>query len=170
MRRRSKGSTLEGGLMGEVSVVQIGPQMVIGLRKRGKYQDIGAMLPHLAEYAVSKGYQLQGPPVFVMHETGEEEAMKADQEGTADLEVAFPVAGKVEESGEYKYYELPGGTMAKMVHKGSYESAGAAYQKLFAWLAKNGKTVTGPIREVYLNDPREVGVDETLTEIYVPIA
>ncbi len=29
--------------------------------------------------------------------------------------------------------------------------------------------VAGPIREVYLNDPREVGLEEALTEIYVPI-
>ncbi|GAH06344.1 unnamed protein product, partial [marine sediment metagenome] len=34
---------------------------------------------------------------------------------------------------------------------------------------KNNKRIIGPIREVYLNDPREVGPEETITEIYVPI-
>ena len=34
---------------------------------------------------------------------------------------------------------------------------------------KNGKKIVGPIREAYLNDPREVRLEEALTEIYVPI-
>jgi len=36
-------------------------------------------------------------------------------------------------------------------------------------LKKNNKRITGSIREVYLNYPREVGPEETLTEIYAPI-
>ncbi|MDW5558628.1 MAG: GyrI-like domain-containing protein [Methanosarcina sp.] len=37
---------------------------------------------------------------------------------------------------------------------------------MFSWIAENGKIISGPVREVYLNDPREVNSDEILTEIY----
>jgi effector-binding domain-containing protein len=43
------------------------------------------------------------------------------------------------------------------------------YENLFKWIEKNGKIITGPTREVYINDPNEVGIEETLTEIYAPI-
>lgn len=39
-------------------------------------------------------------------------------------------------------------------------------KKIFYWIAENGKIISCPVREVYLNDPREVHPDEILTEIY----
>nr|WP_239451403.1 GyrI-like domain-containing protein [Methanosarcina horonobensis] len=36
-------------------------------------------------------------------------------------------------------------------------------------MTENGKIITGPVREVYLNDPREVQPEEILTEIYAPL-
>jgi AraC family transcriptional regulator len=155
--------------MEEITVVEIKPQRVLGMRKRGKYEMIATMLPHLCEFAIGKGMRIQGLPIFVCHEMTAEKVMEADEAGTADVEVAIPVAGTVEETAEIKAYELPGGTMAKIVHKGPYEECGPTYEKLFAWLAAKGKTIVAPIREVYLNDPHEVPPEEILTEIYAPI-
>ena len=108
------------------------------------------------------------PPIFVCYETAEE-AMEADKTGTADVEVAAPIVEKIEETEEIKCYTLPGGKMAKIIHKGPYDKCETTYNKIFAWIDKNGKKIAGPIREVYLNDPREVGLEEALTEIYIPI-
>jgi len=33
-------------------------------------------------------------------------------------------------------YELPGGKMAKIVHKGSYAKCSPTYEKLFSWIAE----------------------------------
>jgi len=41
--------------------------------------------------------------------------------------------------------------------------------KLFDWLQENNYKIVGPIREGYVNDPREVAPEEILTIIYVPI-
>ncbi|MBE9513679.1 MAG: GyrI-like domain-containing protein [Chloroflexi bacterium] len=139
------------------------------MRKRGEYADIAAMIPKVCQFAVQKGVQIQGRPTFVCHEMGAEEAMKADKEGTADVEVAVPVSGRVEGSDEVSCYELAGGKMAKTVHKGPYQDCGPIYENLFAWLAENGKEIAGPTREVYLNDPNEVPQAEILTDMYVPI-
>ena len=54
--------------MNEVIVVEVKPQMVLGMRKRGKYEEIGAMLAKVYQFAVPKGIQIQGPPILVCHE------------------------------------------------------------------------------------------------------
>ena len=154
--------------MEEVTVVDVKPQLVAGIRKRGHYREIAELLPKLYEYATKEGAKFTEPPLFVCHETAEE-AMEADKTGTAYIEVAAPIAEKIEETEEIKCYTLPGGKMAKIIHKGPYDKCEATYNKMFAWIEKNGKKIAGPIREAYLNDPREVGVEEALTEIYVPI-
>ena len=60
--------------------------------------------------------------------------------------------------------------MAKITHKGSYEAMKPVYERLFAWIEKSGKRLSGPIREAYLNDPREVRPEEIITVIYAPIS
>ena len=59
--------------------------------------------------------------------------------------------------------------MAQIIHKGPYEASGPVYERLLARLEENGLKLTGPIREAYLNDPREVPPEEILTIIYAPI-
>ena len=145
-------------MVGDVIVVDVEPQLVAGIRKRGHYREIAELLPRLYGYAATKGAIFTAPPTFVCHETPEE-AMEADKAGNAFVEVAAPIAER----------ERAGGPMAKIVHKGPYDKCAPAYNKVFAWIEKNGKNIVGPTREAYLNDPNEVGLDEALTEIYVPI-
>lgn len=155
--------------MDEVTVVDVSDQIVLGLRRKGSYRMITDLIPEVFQYAMENGAQLLGGPVFLCHETSAEEAKEADREGKADVEVVIPVAGKIDGAGEIACYELPGGKMAKIIHKGPYEECGQTYEKLFAWIEDNGKRIVAPIREVYLNDPREVSPREILTEIYAPI-
>jgi effector-binding domain-containing protein len=95
--------------------------------------------------------------------------MKANETGTARVEVAWPVSGTVKGTREMKVYELPGGKMVHTVHRGPFESCEPTYLKLFAWIESEGLRICGPIREVYPNDPREVKPDEIITEIFVPV-
>ncbi|NYT09624.1 MAG: hypothetical protein GKC09_06775 [Methanosarcinales archaeon] len=59
--------------------------------------------------------------------------------------------------------------MARTVHRGPYEECGPAYERLFSWIREKNLTVCGPIREAYLNDPREVSPDEIMTVICAPV-
>lgn len=155
--------------MDQISLVEVEPQLVIGMRQRGGYERIGQMLMLLYQYAAEHGAQIAGPPVYICHEMGEEEAQKASAEGNAELEVAFPISLRVEESEDVKCYELPGGLMAKVVHKGPYEACSPTYQKLFDWISTHDKKIVGFTREVYLNDPSQVSQEELLTEILAPV-
>ena len=154
--------------MEEVTVVDVKPQLVAGIRKMGYYREIAELLPRLYEYAAKKGAKFTAPPTFVCHETAEE-AMEADKTGNALIEVAAPIAEKIEETKEIKCYTLPGVKMAKIIHKGPYDKCEPTYEKIFAWIKKERRNIVGPTREVYLNDPNEVGLEEALTEIYIPI-
>ena len=153
----------------EIEIVELEATKVMGMRRTGEYTMISKMLPALYEYAFSKGIEVTGPAIFVCHECSKEEAEKAMKDGNADVECAIPIVSEAEPGEGMTVYELPAAKMAKIVHKGPYEQCENAYNKLFAWLGENGKQITGPIREHYLNDPREVAPEEILTEIYAPI-
>jgi effector-binding domain-containing protein len=154
--------------MNEVSVTEVEPQVVVGMWKRGTYAEVIVMIEQVCEYAITSGAKIKGPPIFVCHETLRE-AVKANEDESADVEVVVPIVNVVDGQGAITCYELPGGTMARILHTGPYEKSAPTYKKLFEWIAANHKKVAGPTREVYLNDPRDVRPEELLTEIYVPI-
>ena len=59
--------------------------------------------------------------------------------------------------------------MVSLVHKGSYETIGMAYKTLYEHITKNGLEMTGPMMDIYLNDPNTVEPEEILTEIQAPV-
>ena len=127
------------------------------------------MIVRVYQYVMAHHVPIRGRPTFICHETPKQ-AMKANEESNADVEVAIPVAQRVEGADEIACYTLPGGQMARIVHKGPYEDCARTYKQLFAWIAEHRKKIVGPTREVYLNDPRKIPPEEILTEIYAPIA
>lgn len=155
--------------MDEVTVVEVGPMDVVGTRRKGAYKDVAMILPELFSHVMSSGIRMAGPPAFLCHELTMEEVERAMKEGSADLEVVIPVAGDVVEKDDIKAYRLPGGRMARVLHKGPYDKVGETYAKLFEWMGRTGNPPKGPYREIYLNSPMEVPPSELLTEIHVPI-
>jgi AraC family transcriptional regulator len=154
---------------GEVSLVEVPPLIVAGLRRKGSREKIPQMIGELAEFIVRKEIGPSGPPISLLHEKSAEEASRARTEENYDLEFVFPVTGRTRPEGDISTYELPGGTMARVLHKGPYQEAGPTYERLFSWLESTGKKISGPIREIYLNDPCEVTPAEILTEILAPV-
>jgi AraC family transcriptional regulator len=155
--------------MTEVSITDVKPQLVVGMRQRGTYAQIRPMMTQIRQFIRASGARAAGPPMFICHETPKE-VVKANLQRNADVEVVIPVSAEVEGMEEITCYELAGGPMAVVTHRGPYERSASAYRKLFAWIAENHKKVAGPTREVYLNDPRKVSPEELLTEIYAPVA
>jgi DNA-binding transcriptional MerR regulator len=65
--------------------------------------------------------------------------------------------------------ELPGGPMAWLTHRGSYEELGVAYHALHAWVQEHGHEPRSLVREIYLNDPADVPPEALLTELWLPV-
>ena len=155
--------------MDEVTLVNVPAQQVLGMRRRGHYTMIPELLMTIITHAMKNGIAIAGPPVFLCHETSAEAVKAANEAGTADVEVAWPVAGDVKGAGEIRAYTLTGGRMARILHRGPYEACESTYLRLFTWIGEQGLQITGPIREIYLNDPSEVPPEQILTEILAPV-
>lgn len=156
--------------MEDISIIEVKPQLVAGIQKTGTYALIPELLLKVYSYLDENGIVPAGMPTFICHETSPEAVMEANEKGTAMVEVVWPVSGGVKGSGEIKVYELAGGKMARAVHRGPYELCESTYLKLFAWLDENKLCITGPIREIYPNDPSTVKPEDILTEILVPVS
>jgi AraC family transcriptional regulator len=156
--------------MEDIAIIEVAAQQVIGIKKTGTYTLIPDLLMKVFEYAVKKKMVITGPALFICHEISPEAVMEANEKGTAAIEVAWPVSGTVRGTREIKVYELPGGKMAHVIHHGPYESCEPTYLKLFAWIKEKGFRISGPIREVYPNNPRAVPPDSIITEIFVPVS
>ena len=120
--------------MNEITIVDVPNQNVLGTRKCGSYKLIPQLLAGLFQHAVANGAYITGMPTLICHELSKEAVMEADARGNADIEVIVPVATAVEASDDVKYYELAGGKMARIIHKGPYEETEQAYDSLFACL------------------------------------
>jgi len=156
--------------MVEVTLIDEKPQLVAGMRRKGHYREIAEMLATLFEHALNHKAIIVGHPLYLCHEKSVEKVKRADEAGKADIEVCVPIAERIPENDRIRCYELAGGKMARAVHRGPYQECESTYMKLFDWLQENNHQIVGPIREGYINDPREVAPEEILTIIYVPIS
>lgn len=154
----------------EITIVNVPPVDVLGTETTGTYSIIPELLMKVVNFMMENNIPITAPPLFICHETSPECVKEANENGTARVEIAWPVTVPAYGSGDILRYTLPGGKMVRTVHKGPYETCEPTYLRVFAWIAEHGLSITGPIREVYPNDPGEVPPEEILTEIYIPVA
>ncbi len=92
-----------------------------------------------------------------------------DKESEGDIEIAAPVSMAFSGAGDVYGRELEASTMATTIHRGRYEGIARAYHALTDWVFEKGYDITGPTREIYVNDPRTVAAEELLTRLEFPI-
>lgn len=150
----------------EVQVKEVSAQHVAVVRKHASMatigQDVQSGFAAIVQAASSAGVPIAGMPFLVMFDV-------IDEGSEGDIEIGFPVAKPFPGAGEVEGREDPPTTVASTVHRGPYDEVGPAYQAIQDWIHEHGHEIAGPPRELYLNDPREAGEDETLTEIRFPI-
>ena len=142
---------------------------VLSKRETGTYEEtIGKLIVELATIVQSpenrNNYvKITGPFMTIYHD---DEFIEED----ADIEVAVPISGRVSiEDPSVEVRNLKPLRVASLVHKGSYESIGTAYEKILGFVRDNMLEITGPMIDLYLNDPNTVKPEDILTEIQVPI-
>lgn len=154
----------------EVEERQLEPELVLTLRKTGRYEELGPLFEALMEFAMENGLAPAGPPIYVCLD----QEYKAE---AADLEAALPVQGELDEArrvtggaeGGFDAKMLEGGRALVTIHQGPYDEVGPAYQAVMDEAARRGLRLSGPTREVYLNDPSALPEEEYLTEIQAPV-
>jgi len=155
--------------MSEPSIKEVPQTRVISKRDKGVIgETIGRLIGelmgviHMPENK-SNYVKIVGPFMTIYHD-------HEYKEEDADLEVAVPITGKVTlNDPSFEVKNLPKRKVASLVHKGSYEIIGMEYKNLYEYIMKNGLEMTGPMMDIYLNDPNTVEPDDILTEIQAPV-
>lgn len=131
------------------------------------YQECGVVVRRLFDrvyhHAYSQGLKNVGCGISIYHDT-------KLRERDIPVEVAAAIFEAIPSNEQVWIYQLPGvETMACIIHHGSFESLGQAYNALLTWIEKNGYQIVGSTREVYLQYEREGNPNEYVTEVQVPI-
>ena len=126
----------------EVEEKELEPQLIAGVRMKGKYSDCGK---GFAKIGKALGRYAQGKP-FCLYYDGEY------REDDVDLEACFPLREAREAEG-ISVRELAGGRCVALLHQGPYETLGRSYERIFQYINEKGYKTTLPSREVYLKGP-----------------
>ncbi|MBC8447414.1 MAG: MerR family transcriptional regulator [Chloroflexi bacterium] len=132
----------------EVVLRKVEPQTVVAIRDTiPTFSDQGALWKEMSDYLEQQGAKAAGPSLTIYHDT-------EYREQDVDVEVTTPVSAPPPASERVTVRELPGAEqMACVIHQGSYETIGEAYNALMAWIGAHGYNIVGPSREVYLRCP-----------------
>lgn len=150
----------------EIEVKEVPDQLIASVHRRASMTTVGKEVPEafheLAEAVAQIGFGTGMPGVEYLGEVGSDTDW--------DMEIFMPVRERFEPPEGMRIRTLPGGRCAATVHHGPYDELGAAYEALTSWIARSEYRTAGPPRELFLNDPSDVGQEEALTEILFPIA
>lgn len=148
----------------EVVEKDLPAMLVATVTERVPLTAAGSVIPAafrtLMEVVAPIGYG-SGMPGVVYHEM--------DPQRPGDIEVFMPVKEEFDPPPGVSVKTFEATHVASTMHHGPYDQVGRAYEALTTWLADHRKEPVGPPRELYLNDPHEVGIQEALTEIDWPV-
>ena len=155
--------------MSEPLIKETQPQRVLSKREKGTYEEtISKLIIELFKTIQSPEnrnnfVRITGPFMTIYHD---DEFIEED----ADIEVAVPISGKIQlEDPKIEVKNLRPVKVASLVHKGSYESIGEGYEKIFSCVREKELEIDGPIMDLILNDPNSVKPEDILTEIQIPV-
>lgn len=146
----------------EIEERDVEPQLVAGVRMKGRYCDCGrgfaTLYRKLGRYAAGK-------PLCLYYD-GEY------REDDADFEPCIPIRQRVEADG-ITLHDLPGGRCVTLIHQGPYNELGRSYARILQYVEDHGYNTRLPSREVYIKGPGMIfkgNPKKYLTEIQLPLA
>ncbi|MFH0850263.1 MAG: MerR family transcriptional regulator [Candidatus Bathyarchaeota archaeon] len=155
--------------MSDPVVKEVPRLRVLSKRETGSYDEtIGKLIGDLMRVLYASENQrnyvkMVGPVMTIYHD-------EEYREEGADIEMAVPITGKIAvEDPTVEVRNLEPCRVVSLVHKGSYETIGRAYQRLHGYVSEEGLEIAGPMRDLYLNDPNKVAPDEIMTEVQAPV-
>jgi effector-binding domain-containing protein len=127
--------------------------------------DQGTLWRELDGYLARHHVHPSGPCLSLYHDD-------EHKEKDWDIEVCEPIADEVPAGERVAVQMLPSmHTMACTIHEGPFATLSEAYEAIMRWVDENGFQIVGPVREVYLKEPKNGSQTdpETVTEIQIPV-
>lgn len=137
------------------------PQLIAGIRMKGRYPDMGAAFGRLGK---SVGRHICGKSLCLYYD-GEY------REDDADFEPCVPIRKEVSVAG-VNVRTLPGGRGLTLIHRGPYDQLGRSYAKILQQAREQKLQFALPTREVYVKGPGMIfkgNPKNYLTEIQLPL-
>ena len=115
----------------------------------------------LGEATAAQGVSITGPAFALYHGIPDD---------TMDVEVGYPTDRPIDPEGSAEASELPGGRVVRLVHTGSYDGLGEAWQRLGGWIAEQGLIAGETYWEVYVTEPTpDLDPADLRTELNWPV-
>lgn len=134
--------------MTDIVVVKQKEQPTLAIRTRTKVEDlpgvIGESYGRIAQYLQQLG-EIPADVPFVGY-------YNLDMQDL-DVEIGFPVAAVLPNSGDIKASRIPEGYAAFSLFRGPYADMAPLYEEMTAWINQNGYRATGTVYEQYYNGP-----------------
>jgi effector-binding domain-containing protein len=160
----------------EAEIVEIAPQPTAAVRIQQPIAELDLAsaydryLPLVAARVGEAGGELSGPAFGRYHRFGPD---------VVDVELGFPVAAPPtglpplagSPQGEVGISELPGGTVAKAIHRGAYDGLPGTWDALHEWIHEQPGVDDGEgAWESYIDDPSAASDPATIrTEVVWPL-
>jgi DNA-binding transcriptional MerR regulator len=148
----------------DVVIKNIRPQLVASIRRvMPAHNQILPLYEELIAYLAPHNVG-QCLPITVWRDEG-------FREQDVDTEAALTLKAPIPQTNEVKVYELPGGSMASVIHNGAYNQLYQAYGPLHEWIGTNGYRANGSGRELYHYSQVPLRFDDEtyVTEIQIPV-
>jgi len=151
--------------MSEIELTQQTPRHFVGIRRKVHTSELAPffaeVLPKVMNWLKEKGIAPASAPMAMWC------AMDMES-GIADTHAGCMVESAVEGDGEITPGVTSAGDVLKVVHRGSYDTMGQSWGRVFAHASEMGRR-PGAGWEIYVDDPGKVEADALRTEIYLPV-
>ena len=151
----------------DVKLRERGRVTVLAKRTDVRVRDIAATLASsfgdVYAYLGNLGVRASEPPFVIYH------GMPGPFDLPFEIEICAPLPGPIDAPDGWRLVDLSAGIFASIVHVGPYDSVGAAYDELGAWISEHGFAIHGAPREAYLSEPGTPPA-ETRTVVEYPVA
>jgi len=146
-----------------VEVVTIEPRATVVLAQATSWEEFPSLWPKLLDEVYTF---VRACPDFEPGESGKPRwqnvMLYRDQRPSVEIGVLAP--GPFTPTGRILASELPGGTVARAVHRGDYSRLGDTHAAVHAHIESRGLEPAGPLWEIYGHAPPDP--DDAETEIY----
>jgi effector-binding domain-containing protein len=145
----------------EVTIKRTEPRLVASVRDTlSSYADADELFDELHSHFKQRGAPLERGAIW--HTC-------ANQRRSIDCEAIVFLREPAQAKGRTQVYELPGASVACVIHQGSDESCERAYVAARSWIKSHGYAISGPNRELYWQGDVTQDGGSGVTEIQYPI-
>ena len=148
----------------EIKFKSVREKHVVYITATGSYLQIPKIFGELMEYILENNVCiLKHPYCTFFNNTLEVPPQELH------YEIGIPFTGGAPEEGNVNIKKIAAHQVVSTIYEGVYKQTERVYLTLMEYALSNGYLITGPVTEIYLNNPKEVNENKLLTEVQFPV-